>query len=105
MKFLLDNGYKFEHLILFVDISDLYDDNTFYKINKDLSVTEKKAKDKNLKRRKFFRYNFPLTNYYMYVIKMNNRLNKDVPPLKVKIQYLMLKHQKRLNGPTNQQIL
>ena len=82
MKFLLDNGYKFEHLILFVDISDLYDDNTFYKINKDLSVTEKKAKDKNLKRRKFLRYNFPLTNYYMYVIKMNNRLNKEVPPLK-----------------------
>jgi len=84
MKFLLDNGYKFEHLILFIDISDLYDDNTFYKINKDLSVTEKKAKDKNLKRRKFLRYNFPLTNYYMYVIKMNNLLNKEVPPLKSK---------------------
>tara|TARA_B100000963_G_scaffold312696_1_gene290264 strand:- start:825 stop:1940 length:1116 start_codon:yes stop_codon:yes gene_type:complete len=82
MKFLLDNGYKFEHLILFVDISDLYDDNTFYKLNKDLSVTEKNAKAKNLKRRKFLRYNFPLTNYYMYVIKVNNRLNKEVPPLK-----------------------
>ena len=82
MKFLLDNGYKFEHLILFIDISDLYDDNTFYKLGKDLSVTEKNSKAKNLKRRKFLRYNFPLTNYYMYVIKMNNRLNKDVPPLK-----------------------
>ena len=82
MKFLLDNGYKFEHLILFVDLSDLYDDNTFYKLNEDLSVTEKNSKAKNLKRRKFLRYNFPLTNYYMYVIKMNNRLNKEVPPLK-----------------------
>ena len=82
MKFLLDNGYKFEHLILFIDISDLYDDNTSYKINENLSVSEKNAKGKNLKRRKFLRNNFPLTNYYMYVIKMNNRLNKEVPPLK-----------------------
>ena len=36
----------------------------------------KKAKEKNLKRRKFLRYNFPLTNYYMFVIKMNNRINR-----------------------------
>ena len=36
MKFLLDNNYKFEHLVLFIDISDLYDDNTFYKINENL---------------------------------------------------------------------
>ena len=25
------------------------------------------------------RNNFPITNYYMYVIKMNNRLNKEIP--------------------------
>tara|TARA_B100001063_G_C16692964_1_gene518117 strand:+ start:122 stop:1243 length:1122 start_codon:yes stop_codon:yes gene_type:complete len=84
MKYLLDNDYKFKHLVVFIDISDLYDDNTFYKLNKDISVSEKNAKQKNLKRRKFLRHNFPLTNYYMYVIKMNIRLNKDVPPLNSK---------------------
>ncbi len=82
IKFLLDNNYEFEHLILFIDLSDLYDDNTFYQINEDLSVTEKNAESKNLKRRKFLRYNFPLTNFYMFVIKMNNRLNKEVPSIK-----------------------
>ena len=80
MKFLLNNKYKFKHIILFIDISDLYDDNTFYKINEDLTVTEKNAEGKNLKRRKFLRNNFPLTNFYMFVIKMNNRLSKELPP-------------------------
>ena len=84
MKYLLDNSFSFKHLVVFIDISDLYDDNTFYKLNEDISVSEKNAKQKNLKRRKFLRHNFPLTNYYMYVIKMNVRLNKDVPPLNSK---------------------
>ena len=81
MKYLLNNNFKFKHIVVFIDISDLYDDNTFYKLNDDFSVSEKNAKQKNLKIRKFLRYNFPLTNYYMFVIKMNNRLNKKVPPL------------------------
>jgi hypothetical protein len=81
MKYLLDNNFKFKHLVVFIDVSDLYDDNTFYKLNSNFSVSEKNAKHKNLKRRKFLRYNFPLTNYYMFVIKMNSRLNKEVPPL------------------------
>jgi len=81
MKYLLKNNFKFNHVIVFIDISDLYDDNTFYKLNEDFSISEKNAKEKNLKRRKFLRYNFPLTNYYMFVIKMNNRINKEVPPL------------------------
>ena len=82
INFLLNNNYHFDHVVVFIDVSDLYDDNTFYLLNDDLSVWEKNAKEKNLKRRKFLRYNFPLTNYYMYVIKMNNRINKEVPPLK-----------------------
>ncbi len=82
VKYLLDNGYNFKHLIVFIDISDVFDDNTFYKLNDDFSISERNAKEKNLKRRKFLRYNFPLTNYYMFVIKMNNRLNTQIPPLK-----------------------
>ena len=81
VKYLLNNDYKFDHLIVFIDVSDLYDDNTFYKLNKNFSVSEKNAKKKKLKIRKFLRTNFPLTNYYMYVIKMNNRLNNETPPL------------------------
>ena len=80
-KYLLDEGFNFKHLIVFIDVSDLYDDNTFYKLNKDFSVSEKNAKKKRLKLRKFLRTNFPLTNYYMYVIKMNNRLNNKTPPI------------------------
>ena len=80
VKYLLDNDYKFKHIIVFIDISDVFDDNTFYKLNDDFSISERKAKEKNLKRRKFLRYNFPLTNYYMFVIKMNSRFNKEVPP-------------------------
>ena len=82
IKYLLDNGFNFKHLVVFIDISDVFDDNTFYKLNEDFSISERNAKEKNLKRRKFLKYNFPLTNYYMFVIKMNNRLNKEVPPLK-----------------------
>ncbi len=82
VKYLLDNNYKFKHLIVFIDISDVFDDNTFYKLNEDFSISERNAKEKNLKIRKFLRYNFPLTNYYMFVLKMSSRLNKEVPPLK-----------------------
>ena len=82
VKYLLDDGFNFKHLIVFIDISDVFDDNTFYKLNDDFSISERNAKEKNLKRRKFLRYNFPLTNYYMFVIKMNSRLNSEVPPLK-----------------------
>jgi hypothetical protein len=82
IKYLLENNYKFKHVVVFIDISDLYDDNSFYQLNNDFSVTEKNAKEKNLKRRKILRQNFSLTNFYMYVIKMNSRLNKEVPPLK-----------------------
>ena len=82
INFLLKNDYHFDHVVVFIDVSDLFDDNTFYLLNKDLSVWEKNAIKKRLKKRKFLRYNFPLTNYYMYVIKMNNRINREVPPLK-----------------------
>ena len=82
VKYLLNNNFKFKHLIVFIDISDVFDDNTFYKLNEDFSISERNSKEKNLKRRKFLRYNFPLTNYYMFVLKMNSRLNREVPPLK-----------------------
>ena len=69
INFLLKEGFKFDHVVIFIDISDFYDDTNFYSIDDNLIVTEKYSKEKNLKRRKFLRRNFPLTNFYMFVIK------------------------------------
>lgn len=69
INYYLNNGLKFDHLIVGIDISDLYNDDVFYKINNDLIVTENFAKEKKLKIRKFLRKNFPFTNFYMYVFK------------------------------------
>ena len=69
INYLLGQGFKFDHVVVFIDISDFYDDTNFYSIDNNLIVTEKYSKEKNLKRRKFLRKNFPLTNFYMFVIK------------------------------------
>ena len=83
LNHLLLDGFKFKEIIFFIDISDLYDDNVNYKLNEDLTISEIDFKNKGLKRRKFLRTNFPLTNYYMYVIKKNRQLNiKDSKKLK-----------------------
>lgn len=82
LKYLLENNFNFKHIVFFIDISDLYDDSVFYKLNESGIVSERYEKEKNLKRRKFLRSNFPLTNYYMYVIKKNSQLKKDKKKLK-----------------------
>ena len=69
VNYLLQEGFKFDHLIVFIDVSDFYDDTNFYSIDQNLKVTEKYSEKKNLKRRKFLRNNFPLTNFYMFVLK------------------------------------
>ncbi len=69
LNYLINEGFKFDHVVVFIDISDFYDDINFYTIDESLKVTEKNYKKKNLKRRKFLRNNFPLTNFYMFVLK------------------------------------
>ncbi len=69
INYLLEQGFKFDHVVVFIDISDFYDDTNFYSIDDKFIVTEKYSKEKSLKRRKFLRNNFPLTNFYMFVIK------------------------------------
>ena len=81
LKYLLDNNYNFKHIIFFIDISDLYDDSVFYKLNENGTVSERYEKEKSLKRRKFLRSKFPLTNYYMYVIKKNSQLKDGTKKL------------------------
>ncbi len=74
---LLSKGFKFREIIFFIDISDLYDDNVNYKLNNDLTISEIDFKNKGLKRRRFLRTNFPLTNYYMYVLKKNRQIKNE----------------------------
>ncbi len=79
LNYLISEGFKFKEIVFFIDISDLYDDNVSYKLNEDLTISEIDFKNKGLKRRKFLRTNFPLTNYYMYVLKKNRQLkNKKI---------------------------
>ena len=78
LNYLIKNGFTFKHIIFFIDISDLYDDDVFYKINKDHVVEEKYYKRKDLKRKNILRKNFPVTNYYMYVIRKNKNLNNNI---------------------------
>ena len=83
IKYLIENNYKFKHIIFFIDISDLYDDSVFYKLGDNGIVSERHEKDKGLKRRKFLRSNFPFTNYYMFVIKKSRQI-KNISPIVTK---------------------
>ena len=77
IKYLLDNNFHFKHVIVFIDISDFYDDSNFYAIDENFIVTEKYAVEKNIKRRHFLRKNFPFTNFYLYVLKRSNLFEKE----------------------------
>ena len=68
INYYLNNGYSFDHVVIPIDISDLYDDNVSYRLNKDFTVKDNYERGEKLKLRRFLRKNFPLTNFYMFVI-------------------------------------
>ncbi len=72
----LNKGYMFNHVVVVVDVSDLYDDSVYYRLDDQLIVDENYERGKRLKIRKFLRKHFPFTNFYMYVIKNLNRSTK-----------------------------
>ena len=72
LNYLLKKGYEFKHVVVVIDISDLYDDDVYYRVVKDYIVDENYERGKRLKLRKFLRKNFPFTNFYMFVIKNLN---------------------------------
>jgi hypothetical protein len=80
INYLINNNFKFKHIIFFIDISDFYDDNISYSLNKDNTVGEQNAKEKGLKRTKFLRSNFPFTKFYMNDLKKNRQVKKNVTP-------------------------
>ena len=78
INYLIDQGFQFNHIIVFIDISDFYDDTNFYSIDENFIVTQKNFKEKSLKRKKFLRKNFPLTNFYLYVIRKYKIKNDEL---------------------------
>jgi len=71
IKFHLDRGLKFHHLILFPDISDLHDETNLY-INSNGRILDKKL-DKRLEY--FTKLYFPLSNRIIYLLR-NLSFNK-----------------------------
>lgn len=65
IKFHLENGLKFHHLILFPDISDLHDETNLY-INSNGRILDKKL-DKRLEY--FTKLYFPLSNSIIFLLK------------------------------------
>lgn len=87
LNYLLNQRYKFKHIIVFIDISDLYDDNVSYDINEKLIVTDKKKTSNKLSKKiinfykehtPFNRDNFPVTNFYLFVLKQSNLFNTKI---------------------------
>ena len=80
LNYYLNKGYEFKEIVVLIDISDLYDDSVYYRINNQFIIDENYERGKRLKLRKFLRKHFPFTNYYMYVIKNLNKNPDTLPP-------------------------
>ncbi len=75
INFLLNNGYDFKHIIVFIDVGDLYDDSFKYTLNDKLEVIEKGRNKKRYIRKEFLRNNFPVLNFSFWVIRKSNLFN------------------------------
>jgi len=69
INYFLSKNLKFEHVVLFLDISDYYDE-AYYQFDSD---TYSVIHNKRDQRRIWLRENFPLTNFYMYVLKKTGK--------------------------------
>ena len=87
IKKLLNNGYKFKEIIVFVDISDLVDDTLCYKVIENTKVVRRITfpdcfKNLNIKNRKFndfFEHNFKFSNILLnFIFKKNDLNNKKI---------------------------
>jgi len=74
LNYYLEKGFSFNHIIIPIDISDLYDDNVNYRLKNNFIVEENFERGERLRTRKFLRKNFPFTNFYMFVIKNLNKV-------------------------------
>ena len=89
LKYLIDNGYKFKRVIIYFDISDIYDDNKKYKLV-DNKISRKKSAALS-KIQKKLKSLFPFLAYSTKFIK-NNFFDKSDKINKCK--YLDFCHEK-----------
>lgn len=74
LNYYLKKGYTFNHVIIPIDISDLYDDDVSYRLKENYIVEDNFDRGEKLKIRRFLRKNFPFTNFYMFVVKNLNQV-------------------------------
>ena len=85
IKKLLNNGYTFKEIIIFIDLSDLTDDTLCYKVIDNQKVLRRKTfpecfNNFNKNESKFtifFEKNFKFTNILLNVINKKNHFNKQ----------------------------
>lgn len=78
INYLLNNGYKFKEIILFIDVSDLYDDNIYYNLDENFLIKENYKIAKKNRFRRFLRVNFKIINYFFYILNKKKNLNQNI---------------------------
>jgi len=69
LNFFLNNGVKFKNIIIFLDISDYYDE-AFYQFEREKLIVSHSPKER---KRIWLKDKFPFTNYYFYVFKKSRK--------------------------------
>ena len=90
LRYLLENGYKFKRVIIYFDISDIYDDNRKYKLIDDKISRKKSAILSNIQRT--LKSSFPFLAYSTKVLK-NDVFKKSTDTIN-KCTYLDFCHEK-----------
>ena len=70
LKYFIDKGFKFNHVIIFVDVSDLIDDMNSYVLLRDGKVRDKKW---NKKIEWYINAKFPVMDQLIFKFTKNNR--------------------------------
>tara|TARA_Y200000002_G_scaffold360610_1_gene345996 strand:+ start:227 stop:1330 length:1104 start_codon:yes stop_codon:yes gene_type:complete len=79
IKWHLDNGYTFKHIIVFVDISDIQDEDhysNYANFRKDLTIIHQENLDKIVNLKTFIKKNFYLS-FFAYNLLLNNLKNES----------------------------
>ena len=77
INYLLKNNFTFKHIIVFIDVGDLYDDSVHYALNKNLEIREKGRNRNRYMFKEFLRNNFPFLNYSFFVLRKSNFKKKE----------------------------
>jgi hypothetical protein len=70
LKYFIDKGFKFNHVIIFIDVSDLIDDMNSYVLLRDGKVRDKKL---NKKIEWYINAKFPVLDQLIFKFTKNNR--------------------------------